>query len=251
MLPKPLRKLSVLKNTTPIIMLSHMRANTSLFGHILGNNPEINGYYEMHIGYYSWKSLIRQKLIYLEKHTFKNNSKYVFDKVLHNEHYINCELLLDKKVKVIISLRPPNETIPSIINLYNKINPEHQFSTESGAIKYYRERLNMLHIYAEKLKNNFLYLDANLIKEETERSFSLLEQELNLVTPLTKEYNMQVMTGAKFAGDHSEALKKGKIDPQKSDFSNIILNPKSLDLLMDQYKEIRKKIIHYSKNNFQ
>jgi len=48
-----------------------MRANTSLFGHILGSSPEINGYYEMHISYYSWKSLIRQKLIYLENHQFK------------------------------------------------------------------------------------------------------------------------------------------------------------------------------------
>jgi hypothetical protein len=28
-----------------------MRALTSLAGHILGSHPQINGYYEMHLGY--------------------------------------------------------------------------------------------------------------------------------------------------------------------------------------------------------
>jgi len=57
-----------------------MRANTSLFGHILGSSPEINGYYEMHISYYSWKSLIRQKLIYLENHQFKKFQIFILIK---------------------------------------------------------------------------------------------------------------------------------------------------------------------------
>jgi hypothetical protein len=34
-----------------IFLLSHMRAFTSLAGHILGSHPQINGYYEMHISY--------------------------------------------------------------------------------------------------------------------------------------------------------------------------------------------------------
>ena len=34
-----------------IFLLSHMRAYTSLAGHILGSHPQINGYYEMHLGY--------------------------------------------------------------------------------------------------------------------------------------------------------------------------------------------------------
>ena len=33
-----------------IFLLSHMRAYTSLAGHILGSHPQINGYYEMHSG---------------------------------------------------------------------------------------------------------------------------------------------------------------------------------------------------------
>ena len=34
-----------------IFLLSHMRALTSLAGHILDLHPQINGYYEMHISY--------------------------------------------------------------------------------------------------------------------------------------------------------------------------------------------------------
>ncbi len=47
-----------------IFLLSHMRANTSLFGHLMGSHPEVEGYYEMHIGYHSWRSLWRQKLLH-------------------------------------------------------------------------------------------------------------------------------------------------------------------------------------------
>ena len=41
-----LRAFQLLTPLEPILLLSHMRANTSLFGHILGTHPEINGYHE-------------------------------------------------------------------------------------------------------------------------------------------------------------------------------------------------------------
>jgi hypothetical protein len=43
-----------------IFLLSHMRAYTSLAGHILGSHPQINGYYEMHISYEDASALDRQ-----------------------------------------------------------------------------------------------------------------------------------------------------------------------------------------------
>ncbi|TCS68990.1 hypothetical protein EDC61_1225 [Sulfuritortus calidifontis] len=42
-----------------IFLLSHMRAFTSLAGHILGSHPQINGYYEMHISYWDAAALDR------------------------------------------------------------------------------------------------------------------------------------------------------------------------------------------------
>jgi len=43
-----------------IFLLSHMRAFTSLAGHILGSHPQINGYYEMHLSYEDASALDRQ-----------------------------------------------------------------------------------------------------------------------------------------------------------------------------------------------
>lgn len=248
-MPNIFNQLNALKKLQPIIMLSHMRANTSLFGHILGNNPEINGYYEMHIGYHSWKSLFRQKLKFLENHSFKQNSKYIFDKVLHDEHYINCELLNTSKAKVIISLRSPEETIPSIINLYQgKVDPDHEFATFNGAVKYYKKRLNSLSEYAIKLNNNFIYLDANDLKENTKKTFSFLQKELSLMEPLTSEYSIQNMTGRGESGDHSDNLKLGKINQIKTDFSSIEIDEEIIKELSSYYKNIRSSIIENSAN---
>jgi len=248
-MPSIFHKLNAAKKLQPIIMLSHMRANTSLFGHIIGNNPEINGYYEMHIGYYSWKSLIRQKLKFLEKHYFKKESKYIFDKVLHDEHEVNCEMLLTHKAKIIISLRSPEETIPSIIKLYQeKVDSSHEFATFNGAAKYYKNRLNTLYEYSEILKNEFIYLDANDIKEKTEETLNYLQQELSLNTPLSTEYNIQNMTGIGESGDHSDNLKLGKINHAKTDFSDIQINKEKMKELEYDYNQIRNKIIEFQKN---
>jgi len=245
-----IRHIYAFKKLTSIIMLSHMRANTSLFGHILGSNPEINGYYEMHIDYYSWKSLIRQKLNFLERHKFKKKSRYIFDKVLHNEHYVDSKLLINKKAKVIISLRSPEETIPSIIQLYkDKIDPNHEFATLDGAINYYKNRLQQLEKDSKALKNKFIYLDANSIKENTTEAFLFLEKELMLTYPLSTEYNLQELTGAGNSGDHSDALKQGKIIRTKSDYSGIKINVERLANLTAKYNKTRAFIMSNSKQH--
>ncbi|MBM4190547.1 MAG: hypothetical protein FJ210_07540, partial [Betaproteobacteria bacterium] len=46
--------------------MSHMRAFTSLAGHILGSHPQINGYYEMHISYADAAALDRQLALFQE-----------------------------------------------------------------------------------------------------------------------------------------------------------------------------------------
>ena len=240
--------LQISKKLTPIILLSHMRANTSLFGHILGSNPEINGYYEMHIGYYSWKSFIRQKLKYLEHHKFKPNSTYIFDKILHNEHYINCELL-NNNAKTIFSLREPSETIPSIIRLFKKVNPSHEFASQSGAIDYYKERLIQLEQYSELLKNNYIYLDANSLKNNTSATFNFIEKNLNLKSPLSREYKIQEMTGRLKSGDNSDYLKQGVlIEQTKKKQSMINTEDSELVELHNLYLTVKAKIIQNSQD---
>jgi len=246
-----INQIYALKNLRPIILLSHMRANTSLFGHILGNNPDINGYYEMHISYFSWKSLIRQKLKFLEEHVFKRNSKYIFDKILHNEHYVNLELLTNKQAFIIISLRPPEETIPSIVKLYKKTDPSHEFSTVEGATNYYHNRLNTLAEYSNALKNQFIYIDANAIKHQTKDAFFFLEQHLNLKKNLSSNYTIQTKTGKGTAGDPSESLQQGKIIHTQNNYSDINLDKVILDEQTKHFIKTRELIVLNSKKYLQ
>ena len=108
-----------------LFLLSHMRANTSLFGHLLGSHPDISGYYELHIGYYSWKSLLREKLIYFSEHKY-DSPKIMFDKILHNDHEIENSILTHKHCRFILSLREPEQSIKSIVSMYIKKGAKHE-----------------------------------------------------------------------------------------------------------------------------
>lgn len=242
------RKIYALKPLKPILLLSHMRAYTSLISHILGSNPEINGYYEMHIGYYSWKSLIRQKLRYLKNHELKPSSRYIFDKVLHNSHHINSTLFKDNKAHTIITLREPAQTIPSIISLFNQTNKNNECATFIGAVEYYRERLNQLALYSTELKGSFIYFDAENIKHNTQELFSFIQDEIVLKHPLSAYYDIQKMTGVRNAGDLSKNIKEGKIITRKNDY-NLPLDSQVISELQVHYADIRKKIISNSKSH--
>ncbi|GGW62706.1 hypothetical protein [Alishewanella tabrizica] len=231
-----LKQPSLIKNYKPIILLSHMRANTSLIGHILGSNSEINGYYEQHIGYYSWKSLIRQKLLYCKQHDLKEKSKYMFDKVLHNEHFVSPTLLNNRHAKVLISIRKPETTIPSIIKLYQKVDPSHVFSTLEGAADYYIARLQYLVTISKQL-NNYFYYDAEQLRDNTTECLAGITDYLKLTTPLSPEFKTQKLTGVGNAGDHSGNLNSAKVKKVTTDYSEYDLTQIDIKSINSLYED--------------
>jgi len=209
-----IRHPSILRPYKHILLLSHMRANTSLFGHLLGSNPEIEGYYEMHIGYYSWKSFIRQKLKYFAEHTPKKNAVYMFDKVLHNEHHINTDILTNND-KIIIMVREPLATIKSIQKLFSKVDPTHEYNNEEYAKAYYIARLDELVKLAKALKGRYYFLNADDLIQSPDSVLKSLSQNLSLNKALTKTYKMFKNTGKKGAGDSSSNMVKGEIQAKE------------------------------------
>lgn len=236
-------KPSILMPHKRIFLLSHMRANTSLFGHILGSHPEVEGYYELHIGYYSWKSFIRQKLIYFAQHDKKSSANYIFDKVLHNEHYVEPKLLSNSNSVIIFSLREPIQTIKSIIALYQKNDPNHSFAQVDGASKYYIGRLKQLEKLSKQLECKVIYIDAQCLRDNTEDSLTFLTKEIGLKQPLTSEYETQNLTGTNGAGDRSDNLKLGKIKAGKTDYSSIELDESIKAELIEAYNKTRSALI--------
>jgi hypothetical protein len=61
-----------------IFLLSHMRAYTSLAGYILGSHPQINGYYEMHLGYEEPAALDRQLAAFRHDEALKPGTRFKF-----------------------------------------------------------------------------------------------------------------------------------------------------------------------------
>lgn len=245
-----MKKPSVLKPAQHILLLSHMRANTSLFGHILGNHEQISGYYEMHIGYYSWKSLLRQKLLYAAEHDIKPSNEYYFDKVLHTEHYVVPAITNHPKVIPIFSIRNPLDTIPSVIKLFEKVDSSHAFATKAGAIKYYFNRLESLVKLAQETKV-FYYLDAECIRNSTAQALEFLSNILNLFSPLNAEFKTQKLTGKGTTGDQSGNLNAGIIKKHTSDYSDFQFSKDELSKLAHAYEEAQRILLSKSTKHLQ
>jgi hypothetical protein len=237
---------AVLSPKKNIFLLSHMRAFTSLFGHIMGSNPEICGYYEMHMGYYGWKSLIRQRLLYFSQEDPKPHFSYMFDKVLHNEHEVSSTVLNRPRTKVIFCLRHPRDVIPSILNLYHRVDPTHELNSEAVATEYYIQRLANLDKMAASIQQDFFYLDAETLKSNTDEALYLLSDWLELKTRLTPNYQIQRNTSRKRFGDSSERLRTGRVMHDDSDYQNFTLNEDLQNKAADGYEVARTHLVQSS-----
>ncbi len=223
-----------------IFLLSHMRGNTSLLSHLLGSHDEIEGYYEMHLAYYSWKSLYRQKLLYTQEHTVRAGSRYFFDKILHNDHYIAPCILTRQNSKIIIMLRKPAQAIRSIVNLYQKTEPTQKYCDPQKAANYYIKRLQGIQIVLEALNHDYFYIQADELRTKPDQILPPLEKWLGLKSPIPDKYKNFKKTGKKGAGDSLKNIYTGKIIKRSTDYSSIKLEKESLKLAINTYHELVK-----------
>lgn len=227
-------------------MLSHMRAYTSLAGHILGSHPEINGYYELHLDYKQDDSEQHQVSRYQEHDTLKNNSRFLFDKLLHNNYRLTDHLIHDKNNRILVSIRKPEATIKSILNLFrNKPDPA-PFQNGEEVTHYYCERLNALAEFCRQYKGRYFYYDAEEWITQPEVLLPKLQNWLGLSTPLTEKYQQFSQTGKARAGDSSEKIRGGAINKRPSDYSKITLKQEWVDLVSKKYIECRMAFIENS-----
>lgn len=228
-----------------------MRAYTSLTGHIFGSHNEIEGYYEMHKGYFSWKSLVHAKLLYYATHPVKKSARFLFDKILHNEHYIGVETLNRDNVYPIISIRSPEKTIPSIVSHFKKVNPSHEYTELNVATQYYIERVTQLAELAQKISGQYYYFDAEAITSEADSLLSAISQHLNLSSVLSTEYQQMEQTGKRFSGDNSQELFSGKIQQTTKKTDNKLLLPDELlAQALTAYNNARKTIIQHASSAY-
>ncbi len=223
-----------------------MRAYTSLAGHILGSNPAINGYYEMHISYDDASAYERQIRDFKAIESIKENSCYIFDKLLHN-NYKPPETTLDNTpLKILVSLREPISTISSIVDLFTQKQSEELYANPKQATEYYIERLEGLANFCRTTVHDYYYFDAMLFKTEPSILLSVLSKWLQLATPLSEKYQCFSQTGVARKGDTSNAIKSGTIDRTTITHNIPPVPGKLLQRAQTVYLNCRREIIENS-----
>ncbi len=224
-----------------------MRAYSSLAGHILGSHPEINGYYELHLDYQQDDSQRLQVLHYQKHDSLKKNSRFLFDKLLHNRYRLTDHLIHNKNNRILVSIRKPEATLKSILKLFrNKPDPA-PFQHAEEVTYYYCERLDALAEFCKRNKGHYFYYDAEEWVQQPEVLLPKLQTWLGLSTELTEKYQQFSQTGKARAGDSSEKILAGEINKRSSDYCEIKLEQKWIDLALEKYEACRAPImIDYS-----
>lgn len=227
-----------------IFLLSHMRSYSSLFGHILGSHSQINGYYESHQHYFSWKSYLKQRLTYIKNNELSQSHRYMFDKLLHDELIVDKNVLNNPNNKFIIMIREPEPSIKSIIKMAEGRNFDSPLKHIKNATNYYFTRLENLVNYSNILKNKFLFIDSEMLKINSDFTLQVITDYLSLKTDLKPDFQTFKHTTEEKFGDTSGNLNKGFIINSKSDDSNLTLS--SLIPEIDRFKKLRMGIINNS-----
>ena len=233
-----------------IFLLSHMRAYSSLLGHIIGSHPRINGYYEMHQSYLSDADLAQQIADYSQHDSLKPDSHYQFDKLLHNDYRLNLSLPALQNVIIFIALRQPEPTIKSIIKLFQQKSSDDLYAQPTGATDYYLERLQTLSNFAQQHPQRYYYFDTENVCTDTDRLLSQLQQWIGMAEALSPEYGSFAKTGVAGAGDTSPLIHTGKILPDFQEaVDDVALDATLLQQATQAYQSCRQQLIHNAKDS--
>ena len=216
-----------------------MRAYSSLIGHILGSHPEINGYYEMHLSYSNNNHLVEQEKLYSLSDSLKSGSHFLFDKLLHNKYELDVQQLNLQHPKLFVSLRSPEKTIRSIVNLFRNKEQWVRYSEPMEATNYYIQRLQKLAEFCQQNPQLYYYFDAELIQLNSADLLTALTQWLQLNSPLQNQYQLFSKTGKSGAGDSSKSIQSGKIVTSTNSYSNIEISDSLLEKAEQAYKKFR------------
>jgi len=220
-----------------------MRAFTTLAGHILGSHPRINGYFEMHISYDDASDMDKQLEVFLQHETLKDNSCYIFDKLLHSDYRLSPGRHGLADIKILVSLQEPEQTIKSIVDLFAKKTQEDLYASPAEATNYYIERVKTLADFCQSSSHPYYYYDAELFQAAPEKLLSRLTDWLELDSPLSERYQLFSQTGKTGMGDSSEFIRSGKIEKNRNDYSHIRLAEDDLSRTQAIYRDCRSQIV--------
>lgn len=232
-LPRCYGRNSLLKHRGFIFLYSHMRAYTSLLGHLIGSHPDVCGYAEMH-------QKLRGPLDLLELTARVEDSaakgvagRRVFDKILH-DHPVHQKILDRDDVTALVAVREPRATIASIL----EIGASNIRDVETAAA-YYRARLDGLRQLIARRRGRALFLDAEAVVENPGETLASLSRYLDLDPPIAARYQIFPHTGRPKYGDPSANILAGEILTERPAKTVVVPDDARLASVRAAYEEFR------------
>jgi len=225
---------------TPLFLISHMRARTTLLSHILGSSPEICGHNETHFNYHGRSSYIGLKLELISEENF-DHARYLHDKILHNHDVVKQRFIKKLRPKIIIVIRSPLPTINSI-HIMNK--KAHNEWPVDKTVSYYLNRLAYIRAFAKKNAKNYMFVNSDDFMREPDHYLNTITNYLGLKKPLTKNYKVFNDTGTAGKGDPSSNIQAGKIINTEEKKSQKIVLPEETTLKLDaEFNQTKELLI--------
>lgn len=189
-----------------LLLCSHMRAYTTLLGHILGSHPQITGYTEMHTRLRNQQELhkLARQVARQSRKNFQN--RFVFYNLLHNHLPVSRKVLCRPDVYPLLMVREPVATIESILRLQARF-----IGRVEEAEQYYIERLQQLGKMIRQRGGEVLFLQGEAVVQRSDAVLQRLSGWLQLDQPLSQTYQCFEHTGKRKLGDSSAHIHSGRI----------------------------------------
>lgn len=220
-----------------LFVLGHMRSGSSLLVHLLNSNPAVLGYGETHIRYKGRRSVVQ-----LHDHVCNRfeahdeppgrRYRYVMDKILW-PHIQNDDLLRQVPLSVIVIVRRPEATLPSILSLDLE-----GIRTPETALRYYVDRLGRVQRLLEGYDAPFAFTRYEDLTGRTEETLISITEYLGLDESLTPTYDTMWATGTSGIGDSSEHITEGRVRSTKTSSNDVDLDPAIIGRARDRYRAL-------------
>lgn len=218
-----------------VFILGHMRSRSSLLSHLLGSHRDISGYSESHIKYRNRWDLARLRWHIAHATGQWPTGRYLLDKQLHNRMYLPTRLRQSDRLRAVILIRPPLETVSSIIRMGVRTGNRNDADPHQAAA-YYCERVTTLTGLAIELRDRALLINSDHLVQDPRAVLDAIGAHLKLAIPLQNHYELGRHTGKAGAGDINPLIRSRQIRATRSEPPPISL-PKHLQrVLRDTYE---------------
>ena len=185
-----------------IFIFGHMRSYTSLLAHLLGNSPEISGYFELHQPYRKALDFLSMRVRISEGMDYHVRGRYLLDKILHTVE-ISPHILESSRLSMILTLREPVRALQSMCQMKAVRSIDH-------ALEHYLDRLKFL-TRLSTVGRPLFFLEADELLSSTGTVLAALSSFLGLKETLSPSYSVNKFTGQRGYGDSSNNIMQGRI----------------------------------------